>query len=61
MTSMKPDDTYEDVIARPVTRKPIQREVEVTAEDEQVFLMKQQTQLAKQPTPRQGVRHGISH
>ena len=29
----------------------VQRDVEVTAEDEQVFLMKQQTQLSKQPTP----------
>ena len=27
----------------------IQRDAEVTAEDEQVFLMRQQTQLSKQP------------
>ena len=39
--------------------QPIQREVEVTAEDEQVFLMRQQTQLAKQPAPRQGVSKQI--
>ncbi|XP_064641728.1 cytoplasmic dynein 1 light intermediate chain 2-like isoform X2 [Lineus longissimus] len=48
MTSMKPDDSYDDVIAKPVMRKPIQREVEVLAEDEQAFLMKQQMQLTKQ-------------
>ena len=27
----------------------IQRDAEITAEDEQVFLMRQQTQLSKQP------------
>ncbi len=30
-----------------------QRDAEVVAEDEQVFLMKQQTQLSKQPAPGQ--------
>lgn len=29
--------------------QPVQRDAEVTAEDEQVFLMKQQSQLSKQP------------
>jgi len=29
----------------------VQRDAEVNAEDEQVFLMKQQSQLAKQPAP----------
>ena len=31
--------------------QPVQRDAEVTAEDIQVFLMKQQTQLSKQPAP----------
>ncbi|KAK7481697.1 hypothetical protein BaRGS_00027070 [Batillaria attramentaria] len=48
MTSVKPDDAFEDVIVKPVMRKPVQRDAEVVAEDEQVFLMKQQSQLAKQ-------------
>ncbi|XP_046578274.1 LOW QUALITY PROTEIN: cytoplasmic dynein 1 light intermediate chain 2-like [Haliotis rubra] len=51
MSSMKPEDAFDDVIAKPITRKPVQRDAEVTAEDEQVFLMKQQTQLSKQPQP----------
>jgi dynein light intermediate chain 1 len=49
MTSMKPEDTFEDVIAKPITKRPIQRDAEILAEDEQVFLMKQQTQLTKAP------------
>ncbi|CAL1532757.1 unnamed protein product [Lymnaea stagnalis] len=51
MTSMKPDDPFEDVINKPSTRKVVQRDAEITAEDEQVFLMKQQTQISKQPVP----------
>jgi len=51
MQSMKPDDVFEDVVVKPVTRKPIQRDAEIVAEDEQVFLMKFQTQLSKQPAP----------
>ncbi|KAJ8303022.1 hypothetical protein KUTeg_019418 [Tegillarca granosa] len=51
LSSMKPDDIYEDVIAKPIMRKPVQRDAEVVAEDEQVFLMKQQTQLSKAPAP----------
>lgn len=48
---MKADDCYEDVITKPITRKPVQRDAEVVAEDEQVFLMKQQSILNKQPAP----------
>ena len=33
-----------------IVLQPIQRDAEVLAEDEQAFLMKQQTQLSKQPT-----------
>ncbi|XP_025115032.1 LOW QUALITY PROTEIN: cytoplasmic dynein 1 light intermediate chain 2-like [Pomacea canaliculata] len=49
MTSVKPDDNFEDTIVKPILRKSVQRDAEVVAEDEQIFLMKQQTQLAKQP------------
>ncbi|KAK3085233.1 hypothetical protein FSP39_000334 [Pinctada imbricata] len=49
LNSMKQDDCYEDVIAKPITRKPVQRDAEVVADDEQVFLMKQQSVLNKQP------------
>ncbi|KAI8790093.1 cytoplasmic dynein 1 light intermediate chain 2-like isoform X1 [Biomphalaria glabrata] len=48
MTSMKPDDTFEDIITKPSTRKVVQRDAEVTAEDDQAFLAKQQLQLSKQ-------------
>ncbi|KAK7789725.1 hypothetical protein R5R35_007293 [Gryllus longicercus] len=45
MQSMKPDDYYRDVIVQPITRKPVTRESETQAEDEQAFLAKQQTNL----------------
>ncbi|XP_078335547.1 cytoplasmic dynein 1 light intermediate chain 2-like isoform X2 [Crassostrea virginica] len=51
LNTMKADDCFEDVITKPITRKPIQRDAEVVAEDEQVFLMKQQSILNKQPAP----------
>ncbi|CAD5117211.1 DgyrCDS6007 [Dimorphilus gyrociliatus] len=51
MTSMQPSDNFEDVIAKPIVRKPTQRENEVAAEDEQTFLMRQQTQITKPATP----------
>ncbi|KAK3760039.1 hypothetical protein RRG08_064710 [Elysia crispata] len=51
MSSMKPDDNFDDVISKPPMRKVIQRDAEVVAEDEQAFLMKQQSQLSKQPAP----------
>ncbi|ELU06193.1 hypothetical protein CAPTEDRAFT_20224 [Capitella teleta] len=51
MSGMSPNDPYEDVIARPMSRKPMQRDAEIAAEDEQLFLMKLQTQLSKTPTP----------
>ncbi|KAG8521745.1 Cytoplasmic dynein 1 light intermediate chain 2, partial [Galemys pyrenaicus] len=44
-TTVKPEDTYEDFIVKP----PLVHDKELAAEDEQVFLMKQQSQLAKQP------------
>ncbi|XP_069111961.1 cytoplasmic dynein 1 light intermediate chain 2-like isoform X3 [Argopecten irradians] len=51
LNSMKAEDCYGEVIVKPMTRKPVQRDAEVIAEDEQVFLVKQQMQLSKQPAP----------
>ncbi|KAG5887312.1 hypothetical protein JTB14_006456 [Gonioctena quinquepunctata] len=42
MHSCKPDDYYRDVIVQPATRKTINRETEILAEDEQAFLTRQQ-------------------
>ncbi|XP_054245878.1 cytoplasmic dynein 1 light intermediate chain 2 isoform X2 [Indicator indicator] len=47
-TTVKPDDPYEDFIVKPPVRKLV-HDKELAAEDEQVFLMKQQSFLAKQP------------
>nr|KAF6409671.1 dynein cytoplasmic 1 light intermediate chain 2 [Rousettus aegyptiacus] len=47
-TTVKPEDAYEDFIMKPPVRKLV-HDKEVAAEDEQVFLMKQQSLLAKQP------------
>nr|XP_020670041.1 cytoplasmic dynein 1 light intermediate chain 2 [Pogona vitticeps] len=47
-TTVKPEDSYEDFIIKPPIRKLV-HDKELAAEDEQVFLMKQQSYLAKQP------------
>uniref|UniRef100_F6W0X2 Dynein light intermediate chain n=2 Tax=Equus TaxID=9789 RepID=F6W0X2_HORSE len=47
-TTVKPEDVYEDFIVKPPVRKLV-HDKELAAEDEQVFLMKQQSLLAKQP------------
>ncbi|KAF6077331.1 dynein cytoplasmic 1 light intermediate chain 2 [Phyllostomus discolor] len=47
-TTVKPEDVYEDFITKPPVRKLV-HDKELSAEDEQVFLMKQQSLLAKQP------------
>ncbi|XP_074059216.1 cytoplasmic dynein 1 light intermediate chain 2 [Macrotis lagotis] len=47
-TTVKSDDAYEDFIVKPPVRKLV-HDKELAAEDEQVFLMKQQSFLAKQP------------
>ncbi|XP_070616464.1 cytoplasmic dynein 1 light intermediate chain 2 isoform X2 [Erythrolamprus reginae] len=47
-TTVKPEDAYEDFIVKPPVRKLV-HDKEFAAEDEQVFLMKQQSFLAKQP------------
>merc|ERR1719291_1324321 len=58
MHSVRPDQYYTDVIARPMAgigRKPqAGREVEVVAEDEQQFLSRQQQYLAQGLPPSQG-------
>ncbi|WAR12001.1 DC1L2-like protein [Mya arenaria] len=51
LQNIKPTDAYEDVIAKPIVRKPVQRDAEVTVEDVQLFLMKQQSHLSKAPSP----------
>ncbi|XP_056648252.1 cytoplasmic dynein 1 light intermediate chain 2 [Diorhabda sublineata] len=42
MHSCTPENYYRDVIVQPVTRKAINRETEIIAEDEQAFLTRQQ-------------------
>uniref|UniRef100_W5KDS6 Dynein light intermediate chain n=1 Tax=Astyanax mexicanus TaxID=7994 RepID=W5KDS6_ASTMX len=46
--SVKADDNFEDVIVKPPVRKFV-HEKEIQAEDDQVFLVKLQTLLSKQP------------
>uniref|UniRef100_A0A671TLD6 Dynein light intermediate chain n=1 Tax=Sparus aurata TaxID=8175 RepID=A0A671TLD6_SPAAU len=53
-TTVRPEDPFEDFITKPPVRKLV-HDKEICAEDEQVFLMKQQSMLAKQPaTPTRG-------
>ncbi|TMS18477.1 Cytoplasmic dynein 1 light intermediate chain 1 [Larimichthys crocea] len=46
--TVKADDSFEDVVVKPPVRK-IVHEKEIQAEDDQVFLVKLQSLLAKQP------------
>ncbi|KAK1332503.1 hypothetical protein QTO34_007183 [Cnephaeus nilssonii] len=46
--TLKAEDNFEDIITKPPVRKFV-HEKEIMAEDDQVFLMKLQTLLAKQP------------
>ncbi|XP_069504913.1 cytoplasmic dynein 1 light intermediate chain 1 [Ambystoma mexicanum] len=46
--TLKAEDSFEDVVIKPPIRKFV-HEKEIAAEDDQVFLMKLQSQLAKQP------------
>nr|XP_039262243.1 cytoplasmic dynein 1 light intermediate chain 2-like [Styela clava] len=48
-TKVSVNDAFEDVIARPIVRKPLQEMKEITAEDEQIFLTKAQTLLSAPP------------
>ncbi|XP_059211486.1 cytoplasmic dynein 1 light intermediate chain 2 isoform X2 [Centropristis striata] len=54
LTTVRAEDPFEDFITKPPVRKLV-HDKEINAEDEQVFLMKQQSMLAKQPaTPTRG-------
>ncbi|XP_077526589.1 dynein light intermediate chain [Haemaphysalis longicornis] len=53
ITSASPDDPYSEVITKPMTRKPLQREPEVVAECDQAFLARQLA-LVNQQTPSPG-------
>ncbi|XP_034738076.1 cytoplasmic dynein 1 light intermediate chain 2 isoform X1 [Etheostoma cragini] len=54
LTTVRPESPFEDFITKPPVRKLV-HDKEINAEDEQVFLMKQQSLLAKQPaTPTRG-------
>lgn len=46
--TLKAEDNFEDIITKPPVRKFV-HEKEIVAEDDQVFLMKLQSLLAKQP------------
>ncbi|GFY63408.1 cytoplasmic dynein 1 light intermediate chain 2 [Trichonephila inaurata madagascariensis] len=48
LTTMKPNDSYNDVIVKPVNRKPLQREAEIIAEDDEAFLCRLQSLLNQQ-------------
>ncbi|XP_056268816.1 cytoplasmic dynein 1 light intermediate chain 2 isoform X2 [Pseudoliparis swirei] len=48
LSTVRPEDPFEDFITKPPVRKLV-HEKEINAEDEQVFLMKQQSLLSKQP------------
>lgn len=43
--SFKPDDNYNDVIKKPLSRKVNQKENEINCEDDQIFLLKIQSML----------------
>lgn len=60
MHSVKPDQYYTDVIARPIVRKPgaSNRDLEVVAEDEQQFLLRQQQYLQQGGVPPQSAGGG---
>ncbi|XP_064466498.1 cytoplasmic dynein 1 light intermediate chain 2-like isoform X2 [Ornithodoros turicata] len=51
ITSASPDDPYSEVITKPMIRKPLQREPEVSSEEDQVFLGKLQGLLNQQVPP----------
>ncbi|XP_027000211.1 cytoplasmic dynein 1 light intermediate chain 1 isoform X1 [Tachysurus fulvidraco] len=53
LQTIKADDNFEDVIVKPPVRKFV-HEKEIQAEDDQVFLVKLQTLLSKQPAATTG-------
>ncbi|GIY30662.1 cytoplasmic dynein 1 light intermediate chain 2 [Caerostris darwini] len=48
LTTMKSNDSFNDVIVKPINRKPLQREAEIIAEDDEAFLCKLQSLLNQQ-------------
>ncbi|RWS26890.1 cytoplasmic dynein 1 light intermediate chain 2-like protein [Leptotrombidium deliense] len=52
--SCNPDDNYNDIILKPNTKRPLQKDIEISAEEDQVFLLKMQAQL-NQNVPSVGV------
>ncbi|XP_015918347.1 cytoplasmic dynein 1 light intermediate chain 2 [Parasteatoda tepidariorum] len=48
LSSIKADDPYHEVIVKPVNRKPLQKEVEVAAEEDEAFLCRLQNLLNQQ-------------
>lgn len=48
LTTMKPDDPYNEVVTKPLNRKPLQREAEISAEDDQSFLCRLQGLINQQ-------------
>jgi len=61
MHSIRPDQYYTDVIAKPIVRKSTNnRDIEVTAEDEQGFLLRQQQYLQQgAPAPNPTINAGV--
>lgn len=51
LSSIKPNDAYEDHIKKPLLRRPIPKDVEIQAEDEQNFLSRMQSILNTQTPP----------
>lgn len=50
--SFRPDDLYEDVIRRPPSRQPLQKDAEISCEEDQMFLLKMQSMLTQNaPVP----------
>jgi hypothetical protein len=61
MHTMRPDQYYTDVIAKPIVRKSTNnRDVEITAEDEQQFLLRQQQYLQQGVQPQGPAPAGAS-
>jgi dynein light intermediate chain 1 len=50
--SFRPDDLYEEVIRRPPSRQPLQKDAEISCEEDQMFLLKMQSMLTQNsPAP----------
>ncbi|KAG8179940.1 hypothetical protein JTE90_025264 [Oedothorax gibbosus] len=54
LSTIKSTDSFNDVIVKPVNRKPLQRESEISAEDDEAFLCRLQSLLNQQVPPSVG-------